>query len=368
MAEHFDMVNEIIKESYKPHPSFKHASEYRDILRRCARFVLDYEMSRFLGQTSYSTYDQMANEKRPAALDSVRHIAKLPFPEMFVQFDNWAHRDGIPDDALDVRGRILPKANDDLIRHIGVLCRDTTIKVGDDILSVIELREFVEHEGCVAEMPFTWCYSVSDVDLSQDSRYDIYAGVFGHGLSGYVCPACAVQYDSGKSPDEVPQRLRVPFFVVPDEQRFTTPLVVEAGGMMRHIMTFIATLNAVPTVRRIVEPRGRMYVRGTFRPKLSHSVVSLNLPSNVDRYAAFAKVFKEARTVKHHDVRAHWRTYRKGAPECAHEWGEPDNTGHVACKRCHAQRVWVVLPNGRGTRDNTPPREYRVSHKSRTGA
>lgn len=360
-----DLANLIIQETYRKKTLLRGANPARspEALRRAMieakRFVLDESMSEFAAELACVPFD-VAALRRPEALTSIRHSAIPPFPKMFVHLDNHAFRRGLlkMNRKEDAAGNKLIDPDEDkegIVKDIGWLIEND----GDDV-TITEFLTFDDDE--IITLPFYYLYSLSDkgyVDGPYRGGYlDIKAPMLAHGITNLVDSRMAVVYTHPL--DSFPKKMLTMVHAAGD----TFPahaMVAEFGGIMRYVMTFLATLNDTPKIATEVRPQKGFLGGGQIRKYQDYTTLTLKLPGRTTKLNLARRLIAKARK-GWHEVRPHWRMLKEDLCP-GHLWSERDTSGHSHCTVCAAKRVWIVLPHGRGDPTiSVRTHKYLVTH------
>lgn len=348
-----DAANELIRETYRGSKSLIKRAGFdplavRRAIAHAKRFTLDDGMAKFLGELSTVPF-KVANQRRPDVLDSLRHSARLPFPQMFFQYNYRALRHGLHIDPrlgntemLGHDGYQPPAPDQDVVGQIGWL-----VEADHRDPDLIWLQEFAELDDGVVPLPWRYAYRTDDRGFDPRLKLDTFSGMIAHGIEGYVCPNIGVQL-VGTTPKKNIQEVEF------EGRRYPVyRLVLEFGGSLRYMLALLATLNDIPKVQVQVRPQKSYLGGGQIRKYLDHTTLQLTLPVKMTTLTLAKRLIAAARR-GWHEVRPHWRINHPplGSMFCAnradHVWLEADESGHANCKQCDARRVWIVLPGGRG--------------------
>jgi len=329
-----------------------HERGLRDVVIKSRVFRMDAQFSEYLGTLSSLPFS-VSNLRRHEALDSIRYSAKLPFENVFIQYDNTALKRGLVDvvapDPYPEFGK-----DEGAASAIGFLCFN---EFEDDCV-VTCLPMITTDVGYPVALPFKYQYSTWDVDAlafgrlasalgrsvtdreKRDSEILGVLGMLAHGVPGYESPHILAleNTDITNGQRMVPVQFKKQIIPCP-------AVMVEFSGILRHLMVFLATLNDSPVRYEEVRTAKGFLGRGRIRQFVSASVVHLQIPGKLSIKRLAAKVIGIVRR-KGHPVRGHWRVYAKaGARTCAnrtvHEW-TPTIEGRANCSRCEAKRTWIA--------------------------
>lgn len=131
------------------------------------------------------------------------------------------------------------------------------------------------------------------------------------------------------------------------------PLGVEYQDMLLalkntfHIVIILALLAEAPNIKESVKPKEGFRYKGMYKlPYFSHSIIRLKLPKKKPvRYVMrlIDKASDNARKLRAHTVRGHFRQIERGKPlpyPCKHEPVMVEN-GLGMCKKCERMIRWV---------------------------
>lgn len=381
-----DIANEILRDTYKGNKSVcaklldRELSELRWAIVNAKRFVLDESMSEFLAALSTTPF-KVAPERQHDILNSLRHTARLPFPKMFIQFDNTAFRRGLlsqGETKVDFWGDTLisqpldahewpewAMTPTDITQHIGYLIEQDA---NDNELIWVHEFTAMKDEGTMMPLPVTYAYRTDDSPLNPRHNLNLDYAPFAHGLSGAdkdnrIGARLTKRFAVKASPGDM-----VTFQMPGGDLIKVHKIIPEFGGIIRYILCFLATLTNVPTINRQVRPSKGFIGGGMVRKYQDHTVLTLSLPRKMTTKTLAQRLIAKARR-GWHEVIPHWRVNhpKPGQFFCAtrdkHLWSETDSTGHATCNHCDALRVFIVLPKGRGDPTiSVRTHSYKVTH------
>jgi hypothetical protein len=119
----------------------------------------------------------------------------------------------------------------------------------------------------------------------------------------------------------------------------------ENAGNMRWLITILAMMNQVPTIKHYFPANGHRIKRGKSVPYLDHNVITLKLPK--ENYLAIInrrlnKAAADRRKNRAHLVRGHFRTMEHGKGiQCRHAPTLVEN-GVGYCLRCEQKIRWIA--------------------------
>lgn len=358
--------------------------QYRSWMKRANRFVLD---DNFLAPLA-----TMVNDLDRAAENT--HMGRLPYPVVWVEYNQ--HR---LFEIMDDLGALVtsihskeyikgasPRAGFLIIRDPDKETRFTAFKFdimaihSDGKLATLAERMFMQDALSLEAQVDSVCISV-DTEDPLNLRY----GLFGtRSLTDFFGSL------PGKAADAVDMvQQAVPLGLHPDDtemhQKYSTVLRHYSYGiepMMASMMTFsskkfekniegfikyadsmmstvaqscrdlrgngllvtclFAMINNVPTITKVVEPKGYRHMGMNKLPYMSHSVVTLQVPK-VNPVTFIQRKISNAlaRTVRRHEVRGHWaHRHDVGRKDCKHAWFKTKDVNHEECSLCGAYRWW----------------------------
>lgn len=343
-----DMANDIIRELYRPKTLMKLCTkrplaDLRYAIASSKRFVLDASMSEFMAALSTVPFE-VANERRPDVLNSLRHSARLPADKVFMQINGAALRKGLLHHmpaAGDMWGQKLVEPKD-VVQNPCVLFEQVD---PETISCTYFCDDDVDNE--IVLLPYTHLYRTDDFLFPDNKGYDFIGSALGHGLTGYYERYFAMKH-SVPLPKHHAVQVRHESGLIGE----THYLAAEMGGIIRYNIAFLATLSDIPTLKTEVRPSKGYFARGNYRKYVDHTVLTLQLPRKSTMKTLARRLIAMARR-RWHEVEPHWRINKKPhgticEPSYKHLWSERDNDGHSFCSICEARRVWIVCPHGRG--------------------
>jgi hypothetical protein len=150
--------------------------------------------------------------------------------------------------------------------------------------------------------------------------------------------------------------------------------VVETAGALRWLVTFLATLNALPReIHEVIPKRGKRQVGANMLPYFQHRTVTLQIPkANAVVWARghMASSASHGRNAPRpwHQVRGHWRLaeYRKDRSGiiCHHEPELVEN-GLAVCSKCELLVRWVDSFHRGSAETGMIEHDYRITAKKR---
>jgi hypothetical protein len=270
-------------------------------LAAARRFVLDDGASSFLSDLAHANFVQ-GRAQALRAIESSRHLARLPHALMWVEYDARAERrrtlEAYEAQAVTsvsvwngTPGRLAPP--DELVPHVGWL-----LEQHPQVVTAFRMTQF--HglgDGLVVQDPFDFAW-VADDEAVMPWEVLPMRGVgpealaeLATGIVGYRSTRVAML------PNLMAPRLT---------ERQQRAMFYEGAAELRRALTLLSAINDVPVgVRQVEQSRG-FVARGRYRRFLSHSVISILLPKGRDPRRVARDAIAAARR-RAHQVRGHWR-------------------------------------------------------------
>lgn len=366
------LADMIVRETLRPHTNLakmtaRSMDGLRSAIMHAKRIVFDVPMSRFLADLSNAPFDTN-HDRRIEILESLRHGARLPSPVTWIELMGQDFRDrlveiGGTEGVSDPFGNKLVK--EDTPHRWGFLLEQhPIIETAVRVQEWLEFPSIYQRPGFIlGVMPYSWVYQTADIPMPWED-IDFKSGMFAHGITNWISPYFGVIYDD----EETKKKYAVNIINPSKDDNFTThKMVVEATGVIRYLMSFLATFNDIPVNREEVQPlKGGYVARGRYRKLLPHTVIKLNLPERTE-HRRFARRLIAAARKRAHSVRGHWRVLRGDLESrCApamHYW---EQGSRAICATCGARRVWVTEHQRGDASLGTVTHEYSVTHNQGT--
>lgn len=361
------LANRVMRETFRKTKAhgLSHGEKSLEAIRRsmqqAKRFVLDDSMASFLADLASATFNSVDYTRRPDIIASMRHTARLPYPVMWIEFNYRAFMKRQIEIGAKPMLEDQPFGPETSIEHVGYLLEQNPIDEHQ-----IKITEYfvlprassenpfdtsVTTDDQITTFPFVWLFRTDDGVFHPNEKVATNAAEITTGIIGLRTDQIGVKYIGEISP-------RASKTVIKDwpdlgiqERYITHSMVVETGGIVRYMLSFLSALNDIPSNNIVVQPHGSYVGGGQQRKPLDHTILRLVLPKNTTTIKLAKRLIAMARK-RWHEVRPHWRTFIKElGPVCErhdHLWSEEDASGHAHCSKCKAWRVWIVLPKGRG--------------------
>lgn len=328
------------------------SSKWRRAFMAARRFVLDDDMSTFLGELATQAFTKK-DMSRPAAARMADHLrigARLPFETTWVEYNlrNAMKRSHEltgstfdPDQAPAREGWLLQQ-------HPSL---PTAIRA--HILSHDEGRP--DMQGFTAwtfPVAYAWTVDEDTVLPWRSVPFDTERGArpseAATGIGGYITDRAGVVFSDMVN--------------TPNDAAVISNLLSEWAGCLRRIWAFLATIDDLPTLMTEVRPSKGFIARGNYRKFLHHTTVTLTVPQK-----KYRKVIRQALALarrRAHSVRGHWRKdwRRPLSPTCEHDFTADER--HMMCQLCKGRKIWVD-PHQRGdVLQGLTTHDYNVIHES----
>lgn len=320
------------------------AMELRQRIYSGRRFMLDANMSIFLGELSIQVFKVKTPKLQHRLLDSIRTSARLPHRVTWLEIDAIAlsreMKARYPEHVYlgeQIPERILwlleqAPNNDNMFR--GSLFSGT-------LTGPIEQR-----------LPFSWDYwwRTDNGELPKNLNDIAPPRVAGTTMGGFLTGV--PEYRSPQLGALISSWLA---YSSADLENFVHELD-DWRGCIRQVWALLTTLNDLPTVLKTYQPSKGFHARGNYKKFLSHSLVTINVPAVEHR--KFARHIVALARRRAHQVRGHWRKDWKH-PGVLHQhlWRE-DQT----CL-CGAHRLWITEHQRGDASLGFVTHDYKVTHE-----
>jgi hypothetical protein len=336
-----------------------HLRQYRNLLRRSHRFVLDDSMLRHLVHLS--------NTPNLSQFNYWSLLARLPYDSLWVEWDQW------------VRLELAEELN-----KLGTKFDPTEVSQANGMLMVRDhttpstwcMYMFAkDSDHGVFINPLVLAYNPDGHDvITDEDRAPVTWGAMGKpalseefnlqpGLEyislGYMADSgrqySAPQWSLGKMgavSEPIWRQWRHQFLLTKGNNPKTLKWVnepyleqfTENRGIMRTMIAFLAMLNNVPHYTHPVLRKGHRSVGMNRVPFLGHSHVTLKLPKRRQlEYIQMRMRQGYARHQRFHDVRGHYRrtVYDRSNIRCHHIPSVDSTSDNIRCGRCGHSIRWV---------------------------
>lgn len=342
------IANQVVRETLKPHTSMMRFTDrsmvdLRTAIINARRFELDSDMSSFMADLSAVPFD-VDSIRRPELINSIRISAKLPFPKIWVEFDQDAFRTRLHE--VNVTVRYGTDIIDNEVTEMLPNRMAWLIEEDDKDPNLICVTEFVVINNVPMGLGYSWVYRTDEKVLPDTFPYNLYGGAVGTGIVDYNSKTVGLKYNTTTQLEEMLQTVTFEHETDPTksfESKLPTLAVTTAGGTLRFAMCLLATLADIPMVRTETRVSKGYVARGRYRKYLNHTMLKINLPNRANTKTLAKRLIAITRR-KAHQVRGHWRMYVKHKGMICngtHIWSDTDDTKHSHCMNCAAQRVWI---------------------------
>ena len=323
---------------------------WTDALRRAKRFVLDDEMSTFLGELATSAFVRskgLTIASRNKVADRLRLGARLPSEVTWIEYNlrkcqarsnELLGRNVALDEMPEREGWLLirhPKLETAFRAH--VISHDANVDHGDGF--------------------DTWTFPIAMAWTADDDTIMPWRAMpfqnggmrpseVSTGLAGYVTDKAGFVFSE--------------LIETPNAPELVSNLLAEWSGVQRRMWALLATINDLPVEMRDVRASKGFVARGAYRRFLDHRTITLTVP--VQKYT---KVIRSALALAHRrggPVREHWRQdwRRPLSALCDHEWGADE--GHMFCNLCKGRKIWVHEHTRGDTTRGFVTHDFNVTH------
>ena len=355
-------------------------SAMRRALFSARRFVLDDEMSAFLGNLATEAFiakkadgiDGAAIGKTPpsmvAAAEQMRISARAPHHATWVEFNL---RKSLQR-SQEVKGR--PPLNvDDCPLTEGWLIEqhpqlDYAFRCHLFFSSDKEDSKGFDHWV----FPFCYGWTVNDQPLPWKEVMPEVRGVgsmTGQDMTKSEIFTGLIGYKTDKI-DIVESNLLVDIPADMDGQggrQHLINLLAEWSGAMRRVLAFLATINDVPVLHKEVRASRGFMANRNYHRFLDHKVITLHVPQTSD-LRKMARYIVAAVRRRAHQVRGHWRADWRfpGTRDCPHLWSlHPESDSLQQCG-CGARRFWIHEHQRGDASLGFVTHDYNVTHEEET--
>jgi hypothetical protein len=326
-------------------------AKWREAFTNARRFMLDDEMSTFLGDLGTQAFANPALKPGAARrmVDHLRLGARLPHETTWVEYNL---RNAMKRSHELIGNPFDPTKSP---AHEGWLLQQhpqipTAFRA--HILSHDDGN--TDSEGFNAwTFPVAFAWTVDDETVLpwQPIPFDIHKGQHpsevATGVSGYITERVAICFSD--------------MVHTPNNSAMISTLLSDWTGCLRRLWAFLATINDLPVRVTEVRPSRGFMAKGNFRKFLHHKTITLTVPQT-----KYRKVIKQALALarrRAHGVRGHWRHdyHHPLSPLCDHEFTADEK--HMICANCKGRKSWIP-PHQRGDASlGLTLHDYQVKHE-----
>jgi hypothetical protein len=306
----------------------------RQVLTDARRFVLDDEMSTFLGELCTAAF---VTGKKSAAVqhrmvDQLRISARSPHRTVWIEYNIR--------NSLQRSNELLQQKFDpnEVPHREGWL-----IQQHDELSTAFRLHLFTANPPQEADrqgfdhwgFPIVYSWTVDDSPSPWRSVLDNNDGYWATGVKGYDAHGCVTLTTSEMIDDPREHKNRIAI----------VDLVHEWTGVLRRVFALLATINDIPVLRTEIKQSRGFVAKGRYRRFLDHTTITLQVPQKLSLRKLARQMIAIARR-RAHQVRGHFRLDWRNPPsdhcpallaEGGHAWGT-DNV----CTACRGHRLWIV--------------------------
>ena len=312
---------------------------WRTALTNARRFVLDDNMSTFLGELGTQAFARpLSASRRNRMAESLRVSARLPHATTWIEYnlrncqtrshqlisegfqkEKMYHYGGFDANQIPRREGWLLQQHPGLptatIAHI--ITHDPTLRDenGDDMWTFpVALAWTSDDQTVLPWRPLP----IGDTSSSLSE--------VATGLVGYKNDRASYVYS--------------PLVNTPNSPKGIAGLIEEWAGVLRRMWAFLATIADLPMVVTEVRAAKGFMGRRQYRRFLDHKVLTLNVPAKDYRKTArnvLALAHRRGGPVRQH-WRRDWRTPL--SPLCEHQFTSADET-HITCTRCLGRKILI---------------------------
>ncbi len=319
---HAVLANLLLEATYKPRKLVgTDPGPLRTRLHQARRFVLDQDMSAFMGDLACAFFGRITNDDSmttigEAAVEDARHLAMLPFDVTWIEYDNRAkwRAVGVHYTAMADRLHIKDEFAADDVKEDEVVPREGWLCWKDpDGTNHAQTIAFDSRDPRFLVHPALWNWRTDEtptgwLQLAQ-SQYTAsqLRPFFGKPVANTGVPI-GFSYDT----DQIGFAL-APWSgrLKPEWLAFT---INDWRGDLRYLLALLACINSdsVPTIKTYSpRPPGRFTGGGQSHAFLDYTNVSIKLPKHATSADYAARVVKRTRH-RRHEVRAFLRRDRAG--------------------------------------------------------
>jgi hypothetical protein len=338
----------IYRETFRSHTcaGWTSNADMRAALQDARRFVLDDNMSTFLGELATAAFVRSGRQMAQRMVETLRVSARIPHRTTWFEYN-----------LRKTQGRtseLLGRHSDpwELPKREGVLLWQHPTMDG-----AFQMITFLDTEG-------DWV-----IDRHGYRKYTFPVAT-GWTTTEQCSPWPSLFHNKSKTDSEIASGVagyktdtvtycQSSLLTVPPQSEALKDLINEWSGLLRRIWALLATLNDIPALRTEVKQAKGFVARGRYRKFLEHTTITLNVPQKT--YRKLARSLIAAAHRRAHQVRGHWRLdwRNPGNRICQHQW-----LADQVCSRCHAHRLWISEHQRGDASIGFVTHDYSVEHAS----
>lgn len=351
------LIDTLYRASFSKHrnPGWSDNAKWRDALRRAKRFVLDEDMSVFLGELCTTAFirPKMSQAAKVKTIEHLRMCARLPSDITWIEYDLRK--------SLGRSNELLGRPFDPkqtparegwlLMRHphlenafqAVIVSHDPDVDHGDGF----NLWTFPVALAWTTDMDTVMPWKPLPTTNKSAALSEIASGLIGYKTErSTICES--------------------DMLVLPKNTKAVTDLLQEWTGVQRRMWSLLATINDLPVEVTDVRAAKGFIGKGQYRKFLDHKTITLTVPTT-----KYSKVIRNALALAHRrggTVRSHWRLDWRHplSPLCDHDWGADDK--HMFCNHCHGRKIWVVEHVRGDTSRGFVTTDFNVTHEAEVTA
>jgi hypothetical protein len=312
--------------------NWKSNAGMREALMGARRFILDDDMSEFLGELGTAAFARKPDGIRRSLAENLRVSARMPHKSIWLEY-NLRRCQARSQELLG--NRYNPK---DSPRTEGVLLQqhpflDTAVIM--HLFSDVGEMDVYGYRLYTFPVAYTWTVNEEPSPWGSAFKTGVDATV-ATGMIGYTSPSVTI---TGRSPllDAVGRSDRV------------ADLIQEWTGCVRRVWALLATLNDVPAVITDIRQSKGFVAKGRYRKFLDHKVLTISIPQK--SYTKVARQLIALARRRAHMVRGHFRVDWRNPPSKRCPWFLANgfhawDTNNV-CTVCRGHRL-VIHEHQRG--------------------
>lgn len=344
------MIDTIYRISFSKQPTgWRSNAVMREHLMNARRFVLDDDMSSFLGDLTSAAFAK--HKGKPIMLkmiDGLRVSARLPHHCTWIEYNLRRCQKR----SAELLG--LPYKIEEIPSMEGWL-----LEQHPQLETVFKLHVFTSSPGerdrygfDAWTFPIVYAWSVNDdvcpyrSILPANSTPDAQLAT---GVMGYETDAIRL----------IDSDLLNPLSIY-DHTAIRT-LILEWVGVLRRCWALLATINDIPILNREVVPSHGFIAKGSYRKFLTHKTITLQVPKGKDIHKIARDAVAIARR-RGHPVRGHHRIdwLHRPAALCDHQWSTDKE--HIVCSICHGRKLWIREHNRGDASLGFVTHSYKIEH------
>ena len=318
--------------------------------KRAKKFVLDDDMSTFLGELSTQAFTRphMTQKSRNKVIEHLRLGARLPSEITWIEYNLrlcqtrgqalLGNPVGDPLQMPETEGWLLmrhPKLDTAFLAHI--VSHDAHV----DFVDGFKTWTFPVANGWTADMDTVLPWRSLPFSKESSAPSEVATG-----LLGYKTDRCGYVFS--------------PMLITPQNSKTVSNMVQEWGGVQRRMWALLSTINDLPVAMTNVRQAKGFVAKGSYRKFLDYNTITLTVPEK-----QYTKVIRKALAIAHRrggSVREHWRQdwRRPLSVLCDHEWGADEN--HMFCTLCKGRKIWVHEHVRGDTTRGFVQHDYRITH------